>query len=69
MFGKESGVLAGKPTQVSHQYCSNGTIEVEVAGSKAAGVADACVIPADGVFDDAKWAAWSRKHGQHEFNK
>ena len=64
MLGKESGVLAGiSPHSLSHQYCSNGTIEVDVAGLIEAGVEAECVMLADGPLDDAKWAAESRIYG------
>ena len=45
------------PQLLSHQYCSNGTIEVEVADLMKACIEVACVIFADGALDDAKWAA------------
>ena len=54
---------------LSHQYCSNGTIEVELGVLIEAGVEIAYVILADGALDDAKWAAESRKKkGQHELH-
>ena len=66
MFGKESGVLAKMPSMCSHQYCSNGTIEVEVTGLINAGVEVAYFIFADDTFDSAKWAAESTTLGQHD---
>ncbi len=48
---------------MSHQYCSNGIIEVEVAVLLDAGIEAACEIFADRGWDDAKWAALSMERG------